>query len=269
MSNSRAFPFVPLDSRRSLNKPRKSGLTMVKDYQLSPRLLEELLIVAADYMDIFKFVTGTSRLLTRELVMAKTELLKRYQIKPFLGGQFQEYVLHAMGMDAMPQHFEEARKLGFEIVEISDNVVDLPDGARKLLMDQIRDLGMTPVGEIGDKRENSSAANIVSDVKLALDEGSEFAMVEAQELMIDGHPNEELISMLKQEVDVTRCMFEVSSPYVGSTLHEIYVGKKFLIKTFGPDVNLGNITTDSVIETEATRLGLGAAGPLSYLEPTG
>ena len=265
MQSPSAFDFVPIDSRRSTTKPRTTGLTMVKDYQLGLRGLEDLLEVAADYMDIFKFVTGTVRLFSREQVMAKTELLRRYQVRPFLGGQFQEYVLHTMGLEAFPRHLAEARDLGFEMVEISDNVVSLPDGVRKELMDQIRDLGMSPVGEIGDKREKTSAQDLLEDVRLALEEGSEFAMIEGQELMLDRRPNETLIALLKSEVDVGRCMFEISSPYIGSTLHEIYVGKKFLIKTFGPDVNLGNIASDTVIETEVTRLGLGAAGPLSYM----
>lgn len=260
---SRAFSFVPIDARRSTTKPRTTGLTMVKDYQTGLRALEDTLEGTSDYIDIFKFVTGTSRLFDREYVQRKTSILRDHDIKPFLGGQFQEYVLHNMGLDAFPRHLKEAKDLGFDIVEISDNVVDLPEGVRKQLMDMVADLGMTPVGEIGDKRENSNARDIVDDVKLALEEGSAFAMVEAQELMIDGQPNAELITLLKSEVDVGRCMFEVSSPYVGSTSPEIYVGKKFLIKTFGPDVNLGNITTESIIETEVTRLGLGAAGPLS------
>ena len=266
METPKAFEFVPVDNRRSMSKPRTTGLTMVKDYQLGLRGLEDLLEVAADYMDIFKFVTGTSRLFKRDHLMKKIALLKQYQVRPFLGGQFQEYVLHTMGLDAFDRHLAEARDLGFEIVEISDNVVSLPDGVRKQLMDQVRALGMTPVGEIGDKRQNTSAHDIVDDVHLALEEGSEFAMIEGQELMIEGHPNEELITLLNDEVDVDRCMFEISTPYIGSTLHEIYVGKKFLIKTFGPDVNLGNVSSDAVIETEVTRLGLGAAGPLDYMK---
>ena len=36
-------------------------------------------------------------------------------------------------------------------------------------------------------------------------------------------------------------------------------------KTFGPDVKLGNVTTDAVIETETTRLGIGSAGPLALM----
>ena len=71
--------------------------------------------------------------------------------------------------------------------------------------------------------------------------------------------------MLKDNVDVSKCMFELSTPRVGSTTVQIYAGKKFLVKTFGPDVNLGNVTTDVVIETETTRLGLGSAGPLSLM----
>ncbi len=265
MPHNPAFPFVPLDARRSTIKRRRTGLTMVKDYQLGPRGLEDLLDVAADYMDIFKFVTGTVRLFDRDQVIRKTELLRRHQVRPFLGGQFQEYVLHTMGLDAFPRHLKEARDLGFEMVEISDNVVTLPDGARRDLLDQIRALGMSPIGEIGAKHAVTSPRTIVEDVKLALRECSEFAMIEGQELTIDGAPNIELITMLRDEVEIDRCMFEVSTPYVGSTLHEVYVGKKFLIKTFGPDVNLGNISSDAVIETEVTRLGLGAAGPLSYL----
>ena len=83
--------------------------------------------------------------------------------------------------------------------------------------------------------------------------------------MPGGVPNEDLILMLKDNVDVSKCMFELSTPRVGSTTVQIYAGKKFLVKTFGPDVNLGNVTTDVVIETETTRLGLGSAGPLSLM----
>ena len=99
---SKAFPFVPLDERRSQTKPRITGLTLVKDYQTGLEALEDTLAVVADYVDIFKFVTGTTRLLNRDFVKAKTALLRKYQVQSYLGGQFQEYVLHTMGLDAFP-----------------------------------------------------------------------------------------------------------------------------------------------------------------------
>ena len=260
-----AFPFVPLDSRRSTGKPRRSGLTMVSDYQLSLGALEELLELAGDYIDIFKIATGTARLFDRDHLIKKLALLNRFGVRSLLGGQFQEYVLHAMGIEAMPRHLEEARAVGFDLVEISDNVVDLGPGTRERLFDAVRGAAMAPVGEIGDKREHTATAAMVAEIREVLDLGAELAMIEGQELMHGGSPNDDLILTLKREVDVSRCMFELSTPRVGSTAPEIYLGKKFLVKTFGPDVNLGNVTPDVVIETETTRLGLGSAGPLDLM----
>lgn len=260
-----AFPDIPLDPRRSLEKPRTSGLTMVTDYQMSIDGLAGLLSVAGNYIDIFKVATGTARLFPRAHLVEKLSLLRRHQVRPFLGGQMQEYVLHTMGVDALPAHFQEARALGFDMIEISDNVVELGDGVRDRMIRMVQDAGLAPVGEVGDKRDSSDHAELVQQVKDVLATGAKLAMIEGQELMPGGVPNEDLILMLKDNVDVSKCMFELSTPRVGSTTVQIYAGKKFLVKTFGPDVNLGNVTTDVVIETETTRLGLGSAGPLSLM----
>lgn len=260
-----AFSTIPLDPRRSLEKPRKSGLTMVTDYQITIEGLRGLLELGGAYMDLFKVATGTSRLFPREHLVAKLALLREFQVRPFLGGQMQEYVLHTMGVDAMPAHLKEAKDVGFDLVEISDNIVDLGEGTRDKLIKMVQDAGLAPVGEIGDKRDNSDPAEMIKEVNEVLASGAEIAMIEGQELMLNGKPNAELIKILQDNVDVSRCMFELSTPRVGSTTPEIYAGKKFLVKTFGPDVNLGNVTTDVVIETETTRLGLGSAGPLSLM----
>ncbi|MGZ0186993.1 MAG: phosphosulfolactate synthase [Alphaproteobacteria bacterium] len=260
-----AFPAIPLDPRRSLDKPRKSGLTMVTDYQMSLDGLAGLLDLASAYIDIYKIATGTARLFPREHLVEKLALLRRHDVRPFLGGQMQEYVMHVMGIDAMPDHLKEAREVGFDMIEISDNIVDLGLGTRDRLINLVKDAGLSPVGEIGDKRDKTDPVALIAEVNAVLAEGAELAMIEGQELMLDGQPNAALILMLKDAVDVSRCMFELSTPRVGSTTPEIYAGKKFLVKTFGPDVNLGNVTTDVVIETETTRLGLGSAGPLSLM----
>ena len=41
-----AFDFVPLDGRRSNKKPRRSGITMVSDYQLGLAGLADLIEVS-------------------------------------------------------------------------------------------------------------------------------------------------------------------------------------------------------------------------------
>lgn len=261
-----AFEFVSLDKRRSIQKPRRSGITMVSDYQLGLAGLADLIEVSGQYIDLFKIATGTSRLFTKAHLKAKIEMLKANDIRSFLGGQFQEYVLHTMGIEAMSQHLAEAKEMGFDIIEVSDNMVKLGHGWRQQIFEMIREKGMVPVGEIGDKRKNSSIMTVIDDVKEVLNMGAEFALIEAAELMYEGIPNEQLIIALKENVEINRCIFELATPRVGSTTVQIYNGKKFLIKTFGPDVNLGNVTPDVVIETETTRVGLGSAGPLDFLD---
>jgi phosphosulfolactate synthase len=48
---------------------------------------------------------------------------------------------------------------------------------------------------------------------------------------------------------------------------DIEVLKKLLVAVLGPDVNVANVTPDTVIDFEATRNGLGAAGPLNFVAP--
>lgn len=238
---------------------------MVTDFQIDLVALKGLLDVCGEFFDIFKVATGTSRLFSRDHLRRKLAVLREHQVRSLLGGQFQEYVLHTVGIEAFPQHLAEAKDLGFDIVEVSDNIVDLGPGTREKLFDMIRELGMSPIGEIGDKLDTSAPELMVEETQKVLGGGSEFAILEGQEMLVNGNPNERLITLLADSVDVTRCMFELPTIRVGSTLPEIYSIKKFLINAFGPDVNLGNVKPDSVIETEATRLGLGAAGPLDLM----
>ena len=45
---------------------------------------------------------------------------------------------------------------------------------------------------------------------------------------------------------------------------DIELLKKLLVIALGPDVNIANLSPDTVIDFEATRVGLGAAGPLKF-----
>jgi phosphosulfolactate synthase (CoM biosynthesis protein A) len=122
-------------------------------------------------------------------------------------------------------------------------MVQLGQGLRQQLFDMVRDQGMNPVGEIGDKRESSSIMSIIDEVNEVLEMGAEFALIEAAELMHGGVPNEELILAIRQNVDITRCIFELATPRVGSTTVQIYAGKKFLVKDVWPRCEFGQRDT--------------------------
>lgn len=256
-----AFSHIPVDPRRSLTKPRRAGLTMMNEYGLTGYRQADLLATCADFIDIAKVSTGSARMYKRERLIEKLAAYRDAEIKPYLGGQFQEYVLYTLGSEAFPKHIAEAAAVGFAIVEISDNVVPVSDAERQALIRLIADHGMEPVVEVGAKYGHLTRDEVIRQVAAGLAEGATLVMVEAAELMIDGTPNEELILALKNEVDTARVVFELGTPRIGMTMPDIYTAMKFMLKTFGPDVNLGNVPPEIIFETETLRLGLGSSGP--------
>jgi phosphosulfolactate synthase len=261
-----AFAAVRLDARRSLHKPRTSGLTMISEWGLGPRALDDFLAIAAPYVDIVKIPTGTARLYGREHLRAKLGRYRAARIRSLVGGQFQEYVLHTEGEAALPRHFDEVRAIGFDMVEISDNIVAVGENARRGMIELARDRGLGVIAEIGSKRSLTDPAQLIAEADRRLQEGAALVMVEARELIVDGRINTPLIAAIEGSGLLSRIMLEVPTPRVGSTTVDIYEVKKMLVRAFGPDANIGNISPDLVLETETTRLGLGSSGPLALME---
>jgi phosphosulfolactate synthase len=57
-------------------------------------------------------------------------------------------------------------------------------------------------------------------------------------------------------------MIELPGPWISGTRScDIEDLKKKLVIELGPDVNLANVPPLSIVDTEATRTGLGTAGP--------
>src|SRR5690349_2052584 len=117
------FHFVPL--------PRARGRTMIIDDGLPLAWTRDLVTLAGDYIDLAKIKTGTARLYPRAQLVQKLRFYKKNRIQPFLGGQFHEYVYATQGAKALPGYYDESLALGFEAIEISDNVVPLNDAERR------------------------------------------------------------------------------------------------------------------------------------------
>ena len=107
---TRPFEMVPLPAGRSTVKPRHTGLTMMMDWGLPMQHLENTLDLAAPYIDLGKIVAGTARLYDVETFRRKLALYKSYDVKPFLGGQFLEYVFATQGWKAVKPYCEEAKR---------------------------------------------------------------------------------------------------------------------------------------------------------------
>ena len=255
------FAMLPLPDARS-QKPRQSGLTMMMDWGMPLGRQEDFLGLLAPYVDLVKFVVGTGRLYPDAYLREKIALYKSHDVEPFIGGQFTEYVYATQGWDAITPFFEEAARVGFSALEISDNCVPLDDAARTRLIKMAIDCGLEVHGEVGSKVTLQAADEIVSQAKVCFDAGCAVVLVEAAELMVDSVPNYDLINAIRAELDLTKVLFELNGPWIeGVTQAATYSLKKFLIAEFGPDVNLANVMPEDVMETEAHRVGLSVIGP--------
>jgi len=257
------FGFVPIDPRRSTAKPRKRGLSMVIDDGLPTDYVRDVLRTSGAHVDLMKIKTGTARLYPRQVLTDKLALYKAAQVKPFLGGQFHEFVFATMGEQALPRFYEEALALGFETIEISDNTVPLTDRQRH---DQIAGAvraGLQVFGEVGSKETLSNPSLLVKQAQICFDAGAVLVLVEAAELVRDGKVHSETLDVIRRGLPADRIMIELPGPWIeGVRSCDIEDMKKAVLREFGPDVNLANIDVRTILDTEALRVGLGTAGPL-------
>ena len=152
-----------------------------------------MLGLSGDFIDFAKIAVGTARLYSRPYLRQKLELYKRHAVRPFIGGQFAEYVFATQGRQALPRFFDEAVALGFDTIEISDNCVPLNDGERRDVIGGAIEAGLKVFGEVGSKDRKSTADELVEQAGVCFAAGSELVLVEAAEFVEDGRLNEDLI----------------------------------------------------------------------------
>jgi phosphosulfolactate synthase len=255
------FAFIEVPAARS-RKPRRSGLTMMADFGLTLEHTESVLGLSGNFIDFAKLAVGTARLYSRPYLRAKLDLYERHSVRPFIGGQFAEYVLAVQGRLALARFFEEAVALGFDTIEISDNCVPLAYAERREIIGEAISAGLSVFGEVGSKDRKSTAEDLIEQAGVCFAAGAELVLVEAAEFVDNGRLNDDLIGAVTSRLEMARVMIELPGPWIsGVTLAQVYDMRKLLIKAFGPDVNIANVKPDDVFDTEALRVGLGVVGP--------
>ena len=256
------FSMIPTPAGRSETKPRTTGLTMMMDWGLPIGMQREWLELLGPFVDFAKLVVGTARLYEDDYLRSKIDLYKEWDVLPFLGGQFLEFVYATQGISGVQPFCEEAVRVGVGAVEVSDNVVPLTDSERRDLIGMVASFGLEVHGEVGSKVGATSGSNLIDQAADCIDAGASIVLVEGAELLTDGRPMAELIDQLGSSLDPAKVMYELSGPWIHNThWTEVHQLKVFLVNTFGPDVNLANIMPQHVFETEALRRGLSTNGP--------
>ena len=241
-------------------RPRTNGLTMITDKGLSIPETEDLLSVAAPYIDIAKLAFGTA-LVTPDL-KGKIDLYHRHNIPVYLGGILFEAYLIRNQLDDYIRLMEE---LEIKHVEISDGAVEISHQQKCTLISTLAK-SYTVYSEVGskdkDKVKVTPPYKWIELMTAELEAGASYVIAEAREtgttgLYRDsGEVREGLVHEILTKVPPKKILWE--TPQKDQQL--------FFLKLLGCNANLGNIATSDVIPLEAMRVGLRSDSFHLYLD---
>lgn len=241
--------FFPQEIAR-VARPRSTGITHVLD-RLVPLHATELGYVAP-YIDVAKIGWGLPLLLPRTTVRDRVKTYHDFGIEVSTGGTLLEY---AVMRDRVPQLMDEARELGFDLIEISSGIIELSPTQIEHLVEAARARSLDYFIEVGkkDTHYQLSLKETNAQIAHARTQRPRKVIVESRESgrgvgiydsdgaikwdwlrsILADHPGAELIFEAPQEIQQVQ-----------------------LIRELGSDVNLGNVALRSVAPLASERLGL-------------
>ncbi len=232
-------------------KPRTRGLTMVIDSGVPTQHFADAMASASEFVDFVKFGWGTS--VVSKNLKAKIDVLEREGVNFYFGGTlFEKYVLQG--------RFEEFRwmcqEYGCTYVEVSNGTVEMADERKSQYVAELsRDFRV--ISEVGSKHqmksENMAPNKWLGYIAQDVEAGAVLVTLETRESGQGGicRPNGELRFGLIEEilssgVEVDTLLFEAPTMVLQS----------YFVKRIGPNVNLGNIHFEDMVNLETIRLGL-------------
>jgi phosphosulfolactate synthase len=240
--------FLSLPKRTA--KPRTTGITHVLDKGLPAPQTRALLEASGEFVDIWKFGWGTAYL-DRELE-AKLALLAEHGVQACLGGTLLEI---AWSQGRVEECLRWAADAGVPLVEISRGVMPMPTAEKTRLIARAAQ-SFTVLTEVGvkDPAQQLDLGEWKSEVGEDLAAGAWLVITEGREsgtvgtYYASGAVIEEVIDTVVEVAGHERIVFE--APRRDQ--------QAWCINHFGPDVNLGNIALDDIVNLETLRLGLRA-----------
>ena len=246
-----AFNFLtPARIREQYN----TGITMMLDKGLGPRMVEDFLKIAGEHLDFVKFGWGIISLCDKDIIQEKIMIYRDHGIEAHPGGTLSE-IAYIQGK--FEEYLHEAEKLGFKYLEISDGSIDLTREEKTKIIEDTIDHGFNVISEVGkkDPRKDKliSLEERVESVKNDLKAGAEKVLIEAREggqnigvYDEKGNVKEDEVDYLIEHLPVEKLIWEAPQKN-----QQVY----FILK-IGPNANLGNIPPEDVISLESMRRGL-------------
>lgn len=239
---------------RRLHRPRTTGITMVIDSGLGVSALRDILALAGDHIDHWKFGFGTSALMPFAILEEKLALLHARDVLTYPGGTLLEAAV-------VQQHcrvfMKRAKELGFGAVEISEGTIGVPGDRRRRMIDCARDAGLIPITEVGckDPARQPSAEGLATQVLQDLAWGASAVIVEGRDSGCGVGIYDEGGKIRTGLLDeITRLVGEAAPCLIWEA--PLRAQQTYLVCRFGANVSLGNIAPQECLALEALRCGL-------------
>ena len=240
--------FLSLPART--DKPRRRGITHVLDKGLPVSQVAALLGVGSSYIDVWKLGWGTAYLdpgLREKLV-----LLDSHGVLACAGGTLLEVAWQQGAVDA---YLDWASEVGFPCVEVSCGVARMSGEDKRGLVEMAAERFIV-LAEIGlkDPGATVSPTEWAADARADLEAGATWIVTEGRESGTvglfdpDGEVRADVVDAVVEAVGLDTTVFEAPRKEQ----------QAWLIRRFGPDVNLANVTPSDALGLEALRLGLRA-----------
>lgn len=270
MSDGRLCDFLGIALPDRTSKPRAKGICMVIDTGQSVRTLSGILETYGHLIDIAK-ITELHLTVPVEEIGKKVRLYRDYGIDVQPGGIVLE-LARLQGREDLT--LERLRELGFTAIEVSSSSTSQRESEEEsLFVQNVQSHGFRAIGEVGKKfhhgdKTRRSETELDTDetareMKALLEAGASKVYWEGHVLrrimgdtaadILARHPAAtDQVMKVVNSVGVENIIFEVSSmiPYAQRRAQQFW-----LVRLFGPEVNIGNVRLDEVQFVEHIRLG--------------
>jgi phosphosulfolactate synthase (CoM biosynthesis protein A) len=253
------FSFIPRAARSA--KPRKTGLTEIRGPYYSaygPRHLADLFETVGAWIDGVKYAGGSFALMPPETVRAINKLTHDHDAYVSTGGWI-ENVLR-FGADAIDSYLEEAKSLGFDVIELSAGFISLPTVSLLRLVQKVKKAGFKAKPELGIQfgAGGSTAAAeleaegtkdvgwLIAQAEHALDAGADMIMIESEGITENVKAwRTDVVARIINQLGLEKVMFEGADPPVF----------EWYIKNYGNEVNLF-VDHSQIVHLETLRSGV-------------
>lgn len=256
--------FSTIQSTEREGKPRTRGLTMMIDWGVPLASQRDLLALSGEFIDLAKVAVGISGLIEQDALQEKIRFYQEADVEPFPGGMYLEL---AYSQDKVDTYYEECARVGYRLIEVSDNVVHFSASERAALIKRAGEYGLRVLGEVGSKHDKTDSATLVADIEDSLAAGAWKVLVEAAEFVGASGVDISLVNSILEKVNVEDLLFELPGRWIANVHHhEIHQLMAWLVEQLGSEVNIANVGTGDVLMLETLRTGLGVTMRLDDLK---